>query len=741
MSDWAPDVERLAAFDDEEWARVERAYAGRLAAYVARRVADPEARDDVVQEVFLGAVRGIRGFDSRYTFEQYLFGICRNRTIDHLRRRAVQGAATGEAGDVDGEAGPALDELVVDDATPSRIVREDDLVEAGRAILVDVLRDWVQETWAAGEFKRLMVVEALFRGGWRNRDTWERFELRDETAVAGIKFRALKRMRALAESRDSGGVVVASLAEQAGETRSPLDVAEVWRDARVSCPARHWLARHLAGTLATEPGRRACGVRRVPPRRDPVRGVSRESRRPGPGGRGGAGAAAVGGAGFESGLSAVQDGVATRQTVAAATRSRNDSSPPGGGARFACDGRREAAASASGRRTVVSRPCRGGDSLGYIGAVSRVTRVFLLVALAAVAAVGFHAYRTEGVSPWDALRANGVLFGRVELDDDVRALLARADAPRLQVRTVLPWGVIASRVDERGRFHLRGLSEEPVDLEVRLGGEVLATIDGVAPLLEGDGASMRTPDPRLTGIELDGPVFALEFWVEGLDGRPAPAGWLAWRPAGMGDFESVVPVRDGHAMVPSLSNVVDVRPLVPGYLGEARHGVFGDEVIVLPPGAAVEAEIAVAATDWRVDYGAEGSAPGDALERFLPEDVSLRLDLVKATSNEGELVGEALVRSLDARGGWLEDGVARLELPGPGRQDVAWFAFLKVGERSTRIRGFPATPFAVEAPRTGTVRCAVPLDFDALEAAAAAERAREGLRAPRASRVIGGRGR
>ena len=46
-----------------------------------------------------------------------------------------------------------------------------------------------------GEFLRLCVIEALFSGGWRNRDTWKRFELRDETAVAGIKFRALKRLR------------------------------------------------------------------------------------------------------------------------------------------------------------------------------------------------------------------------------------------------------------------------------------------------------------------------------------------------------------------------------------------------------------------------------------------------------------------------------------------------------------------------------------------------------------------
>lgn len=253
MSEWSPDVARLAAFDDAEWARVERAYVGRLLAYIARRVPDVEAREDVVQEVFLGAVRGIARFDPAFTFEQYLFGICRNRTIDHLRRRAVHGVGVGEGEDASEAEEVRLDEVASNDPSPSRVARADDLAQHGRALLAGVLRDWVQETWAAGEFKRLMVVEALLRGGWRNRDTWQRFDLRDETAVAGIKFRALKRMRALAAERDPAGVLAD--AWDAGEEGPALgvDVAEVWAAARVSCPARHWLARSLAGTLATAP--------------------------------------------------------------------------------------------------------------------------------------------------------------------------------------------------------------------------------------------------------------------------------------------------------------------------------------------------------------------------------------------------------------------------------------------------------------------------------------------------------
>ena len=57
---------------------------------------DLQASEDIVQETLLGAVRGIDDFDRKFTFEQYLFGICRNRTIDHMRRRKARTIQVGE---------------------------------------------------------------------------------------------------------------------------------------------------------------------------------------------------------------------------------------------------------------------------------------------------------------------------------------------------------------------------------------------------------------------------------------------------------------------------------------------------------------------------------------------------------------------------------------------------------------------------------------------------------------------
>ncbi len=250
MSDWTPSIARLQARADEEWLQVEREYCGRLFAYAQRRTGDLQASEDVVQETLLGAVRGIDDFDPTFTFEQYLFGICRNRTIDFLRRRKAATIQTGE----DEQGFPGLEALARETETPSAIVRGRELSERARDLLVETLREWVEETWREGEFQRLMVIEALFAGGWRNRDVWRRFELRDETAVAGIKFRALKRLREIAAVRESGNDLLRFLgtAEEV-DHRLDLDVRSLWKERRISCPARHWLARGVAGTLAQGP--------------------------------------------------------------------------------------------------------------------------------------------------------------------------------------------------------------------------------------------------------------------------------------------------------------------------------------------------------------------------------------------------------------------------------------------------------------------------------------------------------
>ena len=130
MSDWVPDIALLQRLDDEEWLRVETSFCGRLLAYAQRRAGDLQASEDIVQETLLGAVRGIGDFDSRYTFEQYLFGICRNRTIDHLRRKHPR---TLQDSEDDESSWAVLDSLAQETETPSAIVRKSECPSARRS--------------------------------------------------------------------------------------------------------------------------------------------------------------------------------------------------------------------------------------------------------------------------------------------------------------------------------------------------------------------------------------------------------------------------------------------------------------------------------------------------------------------------------------------------------------------------------------------------------------------------------
>ncbi|MDZ4772640.1 MAG: sigma-70 family RNA polymerase sigma factor [Planctomycetota bacterium] len=249
--EWSPDIAKLSNLDDAEWLAVEKQFCGRLLAFVARKIRDVQAREDIVQDTFLGAVRGIDTFDPAYTFEQFLFGIAKNRTIDHMRRTRT--VTLGKKDDSD-ELTMTVDDLATTDETPSGIVRHADLEHAGATMLQGILRAWVDETWKEGEFTRLMVIEALFAAAWRNRDTWQRFQLRDETSVAGIKFRAIKRFRELALERDVQRRVLPFLTQavDSGDLLS-FDVQGVWKDGRVSCPARHWIARRITGSLPDGP--------------------------------------------------------------------------------------------------------------------------------------------------------------------------------------------------------------------------------------------------------------------------------------------------------------------------------------------------------------------------------------------------------------------------------------------------------------------------------------------------------
>ncbi|MGE3173246.1 MAG: RNA polymerase sigma factor [Planctomycetota bacterium] len=196
------DITRLQAMDEAAWAALQDDYFRRIYFFVKRYVQDHQTAEDLTQDVFLGAVRGIAAFDPTYSLDQFLFGIAKNRVIDQYRKHKI--AVVSPKADDDGERSRMwLENMENEAATPpkDRVVLGED-AQRQRRVLAQILREFVAELWGAGEFQKLMVLEYLFVLGGRNKDAAARFGITDEKAVAGIKFRAIEKLRGLARQND-----------------------------------------------------------------------------------------------------------------------------------------------------------------------------------------------------------------------------------------------------------------------------------------------------------------------------------------------------------------------------------------------------------------------------------------------------------------------------------------------------------------------------------------------------------
>ena len=197
------DITALQAMDEVAWSRLQEDYFRRIYFFVKRYVRDHQTAEDLTQEVFLGAVRGIAGFDTGYSMEQFLFGIAKNRVIDHYRKHKIALVSPKLDDDASEKSRLWLENMANEAVTQPKeqVVRGEDGARQ-RKVLAEILRQFTGELWQQGEFQKLMVLEYLFVLGGRNKDAAARFDIDDEKAVAGIKFRAIEKLRGLARQND-----------------------------------------------------------------------------------------------------------------------------------------------------------------------------------------------------------------------------------------------------------------------------------------------------------------------------------------------------------------------------------------------------------------------------------------------------------------------------------------------------------------------------------------------------------
>ena len=92
-------VRRVQRGDREAFALLARRYLRPVHAILASFLTERADVEDVAQETFMRALKGIRSFDPERPFAPWLYQIARNQARNHLRSRARRAAAAGLVAD------------------------------------------------------------------------------------------------------------------------------------------------------------------------------------------------------------------------------------------------------------------------------------------------------------------------------------------------------------------------------------------------------------------------------------------------------------------------------------------------------------------------------------------------------------------------------------------------------------------------------------------------------------------
>ncbi|MCP4592101.1 MAG: sigma-70 family RNA polymerase sigma factor [bacterium] len=227
-------VEQIRTGDQTAWRQLIERYEGRLRAFARLRLPRGTDAEDLVQEAFIGFVTSLPNYDAGQSLETYLFTILRHKLVDLLRKKKLPTVdAPADSEDWWERVIPGCEE------TPSGIMAQAEAQHTQADALADLLRGLIHEYRDRGAFKDLQVIELLFYAGLRNLEVGELLEM-DQKAVAGVKFRAIGKLRKFLEGTEI------TLGE---DDLAEVTVARVWRDRRLTCLKRGTLGSYALGVL------------------------------------------------------------------------------------------------------------------------------------------------------------------------------------------------------------------------------------------------------------------------------------------------------------------------------------------------------------------------------------------------------------------------------------------------------------------------------------------------------------
>ncbi|MFQ5429919.1 MAG: RNA polymerase sigma factor [Phycisphaerae bacterium] len=227
--------------DQRAWHQLIERYQRRLLAFARSRLGNVGEAEDALQETFMGFVTSLKHYDANRSLETYLFAILRYKIGEILSKK--QRRAEYTAGfDIDDDSPNLADPG--DYETPSQVALRNERTRRQADVLARILRRLIEELRDKGKLEDLQVVELIFYVGLRNKDVGRKLG-RDEKAVAGVKFRALGRLRAFLGELEPAEREIVS----ASEISSEATIARVWRQRRLSCLKRSTVGSYLLGVL------------------------------------------------------------------------------------------------------------------------------------------------------------------------------------------------------------------------------------------------------------------------------------------------------------------------------------------------------------------------------------------------------------------------------------------------------------------------------------------------------------
>jgi RNA polymerase sigma-70 factor, ECF subfamily len=247
--------------DEQGWPQLVDRYQGRLLAFARQRVRNASDAEDLVQETFIGLLRGLERFRGDSSLETYLFSILRRRVMDAHRGKARSVCLLGDTLRVNEEdSGPGPEaRLPAPDPTASTYARRDEHRGELHRALAGAITELVRGYKAALNFRELKMIELLFYAQLKNAEVAQAVGV-GPGQVATLKHRSLARIRKLLTDHGGGTAqhnddptAPPDPRDTPGPTDSPDPpdalLTEVWEDHRPSCPKRSTIGGYHLGTL------------------------------------------------------------------------------------------------------------------------------------------------------------------------------------------------------------------------------------------------------------------------------------------------------------------------------------------------------------------------------------------------------------------------------------------------------------------------------------------------------------